>query len=187
MTIPDKALAFARQQIGKPYIWGGEGPKGYDCSGLVHQSYVHAGLKLADSTADGYMSQAVKVSRSALKPGMLVRPHKGHIQIYAGNGRIVEAPKRGVPIREVPMWGFLDGGYFRGTFASVFASHKYPGYLIRRGSTGTNVRLIQAVVKTTADGVFGPKTESAVKVYQRKHGLSADGIVGPATWRVMFG
>lgn len=181
-TVPERALAFARKQIGKPYVWGGEGPDGYDCSGLVHQSYRHAGLNLPDSTADGYRRMVQTVNRSQLRPGMLVFPHAGHVQLYAGNGRIVEAPRKGVPIREVPMWGFSAGGFFPGTFTA----RPYPGRYIKRGSTGPDVRAVQSVVGVVRDGVFGPKTERAVKVWQHEHRIAADGVVGPVTWGRMF-
>jgi LysM repeat protein len=62
----------------------------------------------------------------------------------------------------------------------------YPGHLIRRGSRGKDVQRIQRAVKVTPDGIFGPATEKAVKAYQKRHGLAADGIVGPQTWAVMF-
>lgn len=62
----------------------------------------------------------------------------------------------------------------------------YPGKLINRGDTGKDVQRIQRAVNVTPDGIFGRNTEAAVKAYQRRHGLSADGIVGPATWNVMF-
>jgi hypothetical protein len=182
VTIPGKALVYARAQIGKPYKWGAEGPGAFDCSGLVHQSYLHAGFRLPDNTADGYMGMVRRVSRYQLQPGMLVFPHKGHVQLYAGRGRIVEAPKTGVPIREVPMWGWLTGGYFPGTFNA----RPYPGKYIRRGSTGADVRAIQSLVGATRDGVFGPHTESQVKAWQSAHKLAADGVVGPATWGAMF-
>ena len=65
--------------------------------------------------------------------------------------------------------------------------HKYPGYLVKKGSTNTvAVQLIQKKVGVTADGVWGPKTDAAVKVWQKKHNLAADGLVGPKTWGVMF-
>ncbi|MCL6570248.1 MAG: peptidoglycan-binding protein [Bacillus sp. (in: Bacteria)] len=62
----------------------------------------------------------------------------------------------------------------------------YPGYLLRNGSRGIDVKRIQRAVKVTADGIFGSKTEAAVKAYQKRHGLAVDGIVGPKTWSVMF-
>ena len=42
-----RAIAYARQQLGKPYLWGGTGPGAYDCSGLVMEAYAHAGVGIA--------------------------------------------------------------------------------------------------------------------------------------------
>lgn len=63
---------------------------------------------------------------------------------------------------------------------------EYPGHLIKRGSTGSVVKIIQVVVGTKSDGIFGPKTEAAVKSFQKQHGLQVDGLVGPNTWSKMF-
>lgn len=68
--------------------------------------------------------------------------------------------------------------------ALVFA---YPGTPVRLGSQGDAVKLVQAVVGATVDGDFGPATERRVKEYQTKQGLLADGVVGPVTWKRMFG
>ena len=56
------------------------------------------------------------------------------------------------------------------------------GNVVKRGSTGTAVKEIQRLIGVSpADGIFGPGTEAAVKAWQTKKGLVADGIVGPAT------
>lgn len=70
--------------------------------------------------------------------------------------------------------------------SEVIKKIPYPGFLIKRGSKGKYVEMVQKVVGVKVDGVFGPKTEAAVKAYQRRHGLKADGIVGPKTWNAMF-
>ncbi|MFS0560151.1 N-acetylmuramoyl-L-alanine amidase [Terribacillus sp. 179-K 1B1 HS] len=70
--------------------------------------------------------------------------------------------------------------------ASGSAIVPYPGKLIRKGSRGKDVERIQRAVKVKADGIFGSGTEAAVKAYQKRKGLSADGIVGPDTWNMMF-
>lgn len=57
--------------------------------------------------------------------------------------------------------------------------------VLKKGSKGPAVVTLQEFLKITADGDFGPKTESAVKSYQKKNGLVADGIVGPKTWAYM--
>lgn len=59
--------------------------------------------------------------------------------------------------------------------------------LLRRGSTGADVKVLQTALKIEADGVFGPKTETAVKAFQKSKGLVADAIVGPYTWRALEG
>lgn len=58
---------------------------------------------------------------------------------------------------------------------------------LRRGSFGDDVRELQRFLKVTVDGYFGPKTEAAVKVYQRENGLTVDGVVGPVTRSKMLG
>ncbi len=63
----------------------------------------------------------------------------------------------------------------------------YPGYVIKIGSTDSaNISRIQRALNISADGNFGPQTESAVKAYQKRKGLAVDGIVGHATWNTLF-
>lgn len=64
------------------------------------------------------------------------------------------------------------------------AKRPYPGTPLRRGSEGDNVRWVQAIVDTWVDGDFGPKTEQAVREFQRANPDAgpADGWVGPMTW-----
>jgi hypothetical protein len=57
--------------------------------------------------------------------------------------------------------------------------------VLKKGSKGESVKTLQEFLKVAVDGNFGPKTESAVKSYQKKNGLVADGIVGPKTWAHM--
>ena len=58
---------------------------------------------------------------------------------------------------------------------------------LRRGATGDLVKQVQAKVGVKVDGNFGPKTEAAVRVFQRAHGMVPDGIVGPRTWAALDG
>jgi hypothetical protein len=57
--------------------------------------------------------------------------------------------------------------------------------VLRVGDRGDGVRVLQRALVLTADGVFGPATDSAVRGFQRGHGLVADGVVGGATWRLI--
>lgn len=76
---------------------------------------------------------------------------------------------------------------------SASISRPYPGTLIKQGSRGKTVKLIQQRLKELGydvgaiDGVFGFKTAAAVKAFQRDYGLRADAIVGPDTWQALFG
>lgn len=56
---------------------------------------------------------------------------------------------------------------------------------LRRGAKGELVKLVQTKVGDNADGDFGPKTEAAVRTFQRNHGLVPDGIIGPKSWAVL--
>lgn len=99
-------LSFARAQIGKPYQWGHTGPDSYDCSGLVYAAFKAIGVRVPRTTA-GLILVGQRVNRADLIPGDLVFPDVGHVQIYSGGGNVVEAPRKGLRVREVPMWGFL--------------------------------------------------------------------------------
>jgi len=59
--------------------------------------------------------------------------------------------------------------------------------LLKNGSKGDDVKKLQQKLGITADGSFGPGTETAVKKWQTENGLTADGIVGDGTWNKMFG
>jgi len=63
----------------------------------------------------------------------------------------------------------------------------YPGTLLKRGSRGVWVKRVQwQLGGLSVDGIFGPKTEAAVKAFQKKAGIAVDGIVGPVTWGKLF-
>lgn len=71
--------------------------------------------------------------------------------------------------------------------ADVPAKPASPAYVeppptLRRGATGVNVVQLQRALGLTVDGDFGSRTESAVKAFQKKNGIGADGVVGPMTW-----
>lgn len=63
----------------------------------------------------------------------------------------------------------------------------YPGTPVALGSKGPSAALVQAVIGAKADGDFGPKSVASLKAWQTTNGLTADGSVGPVTWKKMFG
>jgi peptidoglycan hydrolase-like protein with peptidoglycan-binding domain len=63
----------------------------------------------------------------------------------------------------------------------------YPGTPVALGSKGPSAALVQAIIGAKADGDFGPKSVASLKAWQTANGLTADGSVGPVTWKKMFG
>lgn len=93
------AIAYALAQLGKPYVWGATGPNSYDCSGLMYAAYKSIGMEIPRSTYDMLGSRLTKVPKEQLAPGDLIFPESGHVQMYLGAGKIVEAPRPGLNVR----------------------------------------------------------------------------------------
>jgi cell wall-associated NlpC family hydrolase len=100
-TKAEKALAFARAQIGKPYVWGATGPDSYDCSGLTQAAWKAAGVTLPRTTYD-QVNAGTTVSLADARPGDLVFFYDdvSHVGVYIGNGMMIHAPKPGAYVRE---------------------------------------------------------------------------------------
>ena len=106
--IASQALSF----VGTPYVWGGESPDGFDCSGLTYYVYKKYGYKLPRRARD-QMTAGQWVPRKKLRAGDLVffRISGGniHVGIYTGDGQFVHAPQKGkvVEVRR------LDNSWYR--------------------------------------------------------------------------
>jgi cell wall-associated NlpC family hydrolase len=104
------AIAYALEQLGKPYIWGGTGPAGYDCSGLVMMAYQAAGISIPRTTYQQVDAGTAVPSFSDLLPGDLLLEagsdgtawDPGHVGMYIGDGLVIQAPYTGVPINLTP-------------------------------------------------------------------------------------
>lgn len=96
----EKVLGFAKEQLGKPYVWGATGPSSFDCSGLTMGAYKTAGITLPRTTFD-QVNVGAKIAKSELKPGDLIffNDDVSHVGIYAGNGQMIHAPKPGTEVR----------------------------------------------------------------------------------------
>ena len=105
----ETAVAFAKQQLGKPYEWGAAGPSTYDCSGLTMMSWNAAGISIDHYSVAQY-GEGTHVSRLDLRPGDLVffatdtsdASTIHHVGIYAGNGMMIDAPHTGANVRYDP-------------------------------------------------------------------------------------
>lgn len=98
------AVAYAVQQIGKPYVWGAEGPDSFDCSGLTSQAWSAAGRAIPRTSQEQW-KRLPKVPVSALRPGDLVIyfPKATHVALYIGNGLVVQAPRPGTKVKVSPL------------------------------------------------------------------------------------
>ena len=101
-----KAIEFARAQLGKPYIWGAEGPDAYDCSGLTMQAWKAGGVKMDHWTGSQY-AQTRPIPLTEVQPGDLIFYNQfQHVALYIGDGKIIHAPHTGavVQIEDMYYW-----------------------------------------------------------------------------------
>lgn len=110
-TKAEKVLAFARAQLGKPYVWGATGPASYDCSGLTQAAWKAAGVDIPRTTWD-QVKVGTRIATEDLRPGDLVFFYDdiSHVGIYKGDGMMIHAPKPGANVREesiyyMPIYG----------------------------------------------------------------------------------
>ncbi len=98
------AVDTALAQQGKPYVWGGTGPGGYDCSGLTSSAYKAAGITIP-RTSKAQSTAGVHVDRAHLQPGDLIFFYNpvGHVGMYIGNGQMVHSSTYGQPVKIAPV------------------------------------------------------------------------------------
>jgi cell wall-associated NlpC family hydrolase len=107
------AVRYAFNAIGKPYVYGADGPGSYDCSGLTSAAWSAAGKSLPHNAAAQYSATA-RISKSQLKPGDLVFYRGlGHVGMYVGGGMIIDASRAGQPVKHRSMNIMTPYGYGR--------------------------------------------------------------------------
>ena len=99
-----KALAYAKAQLGEPYVRSGAGPSSWDCSGLTMMAWGSVGVSLPHSSRQQF-SRGRSVAKSNLQLGDLVFFYSdiGHVGIYAGNGQVIHAPRPGKSVEYIKM------------------------------------------------------------------------------------
>ncbi|MGW6059162.1 NlpC/P60 family protein [Streptomyces sp. NPDC055189] len=100
----DSALDYAVKQIGKPYKWGAEGPKSFDCSGLTSRAWAKAGKEIPRTSQEQW-AQLRRVSLRKLRPGDLIVyfPKATHVAMYLGDGMVIQAPRPGTRVKVSPI------------------------------------------------------------------------------------
>lgn len=120
MTLVDELLGAARREIGKPYVFGAEGPASFDCSGLMQYVFAKVGIKLPRTAAE---QQRYATPISNPQPGDLVfynRPAT-HVALYIGGGRMIAAPHAGALVREQAVYSGATYGRVSGLGAGTAA------------------------------------------------------------------
>jgi cell wall-associated NlpC family hydrolase len=122
-SVAGRSIAsYAMQFIGKPYVYGGTSPTGWDCSGFVQYVLQHLGVSSVPRTSEQQWAWVQQIPRSALQAGDLVfaqfpgdNSSPGHVGIYVGGGQVLSAedPAQGTGVSSLASWGSAIVGYGR--------------------------------------------------------------------------
>ncbi|WP_250673237.1 SH3 domain-containing protein [Paraclostridium ghonii] len=113
-------INLVKSQLGKPYVWGAEGPNSFDCSGLVLYVYGKNGVKMPRTSRE-QSNVGTTVSQSQLKPGDLIFSSTdgsggvNHVGIYIGNGQMIHAPKAGDVVKTTS----INSSYWQNAFVKA--------------------------------------------------------------------
>ncbi len=103
-AVGDRAIGYAFDQLGKPYVWGAQGPASFDCSGLTSQAWAHAGVPIPRTSQEQW-AMLPHVPLKLVRPGDLIVYFKEatHVALYIGDGMVVQAPRPGSFVKVSPM------------------------------------------------------------------------------------
>ena len=192
----EQVRLYGQQWVGKHVI---------DCSGVWAKAMNECGSYMyhgSNTMWDKYCTDKGTLKSGGRSDGLLLKPgsaiytgtkdgNHNHVGMYIGDGTVLEAGgvQKGVCLTPITAskwkcWGEMK----RVDYSGETPEPSKP--ILRRGSVGPYVTAVQAKLVQLgydlkaygADGKYGAKTETAVMAFQRDHGLSADGVVGPATY-----
>ena len=122
-SIGEQAVALAKQQLGKPYVYGASGPNGFDCSGLFYYIFNRLGVNIARGSSSQYYNSGTFVSVDEMQPGDLVYlfdpkyDYSGgslpttHVLMYIGNNTVLHASTTSNTVRTDTLFGGYYGNY----------------------------------------------------------------------------
>ena len=209
MKIYDVILENAKKYLGKPYVWGGESDAegGYDCSGYVYCVLKDSGFKVSRLTAQSFYKKYKDNETTAYMKGALLffgtgRTKITHVAISDGEGNMFESIGSSTNTKSNKGKGVVKSKISRRSDLicactpyelTEIEKPKLALYTLRQGSKGNQVRYLQEDLNyildasLDTDGIFGPKTKTAVKDFQKKYKLQIDGIYGPKSYNAMKG
>ena len=189
-------VAKARSLLGTPYVYGKT-----DCEWLTRQCAAAIGVTIPQGATEQYDDPHLPHVLGALEPGDFVYfhdigdpPGEDHCGVYISPGLMIDSPYTGAVVRYDPFSEYFTGtdGVLQYTGAiRVAALATVPAKPTLRltwpYTTGQAVKDLQLALnrngaRLTVDGIFGPLTKAAVRIFQIVRGLTPDGIVGPVTW-----
>lgn len=113
-VLAGKAIDYADDQLGKPYVWGAAGPAAFDCSGLTQMAWKASGVDIPKYSQTQYTQGGAHIALEQAQPGDLVFWGHGrepaaihHVALYLGNNEVLHAPQPGESVERTKMW---DGG-----------------------------------------------------------------------------
>lgn len=125
-----RAVRFAYRQLGKPYRWGGAGPRSYDCSGLAMAAWRRAGVSLPHRADLQHRGIRRKVRLRHLRPGDLVFfSGNSHVGIYVGRRRFIHAPHTGDVVRRGSLSGWRLRSFAGAARPGAPAYRVWPGWV----------------------------------------------------------
>lgn len=179
--------------------WGG-GVRMFDCRGFTRWLLQQAGLDIAGAGATSQWdtsanwAQRGEISQMPDVVCVLFRRKDGrmeHTGMHIGHGRVIHC-SRNVEEGTLKSGGWTHYAIPRGLYSPEEIPVSPMHRTLRKGSQGDDVRTLQTFLVAwgfepgTPDGVFGKKTDAALRAFQKAQGLTVDGVCGPATWTALL-
>ena len=206
----EKIVQLAEERIGCPYVFGAKGgivngKQVFDCRGFTWWLLQQVGISISDVGATTQWNRAEdweERGRAEDMPNLVCCVFKyheedgkmSHTGMHVGDGKILHCTSNGGV-----KWGSMTDKSWthyavpKGLYTEEEIEEARPmnERTLRKGDTGEDVRELQETLNKLSfwcgdqDGIFGSKTQKALKDFQTAYGLTADGILGPETRRMM--